>query len=479
MHRKFLSLLSVLFAIVSTSLAQQASVFTGSWEGVLNFGGTNLRIVFHIKDDGNGGLVTTADSPDQSAFGIPCDSTAAGNNEVSIFMNALQAKYTGKLSGDVTLDGIFTQGGSGVALQLKKAGVPDQPAAPIRPQAPVGPFPYKSEDVEYKGGDNSATMAATISIPEGKGPFPAVLLITGSGPQNRDEEVMGHKPFAVLADYLTRRGLVVLRADDRGIGKSKGNYATATSADFANDARAGIDFLLTRPEVDRRKIGMIGHSEGGMIAPMVASSRKDISFLVLLAGPGVKIKELMAEQNAAILRTSGVGKAAADAYLAFYKAVIDAMLQSADTAAANEAGKKVLHHWISNTPDSLVRQLGMRDNDAQLKVVSALAQQVTTPWFRYFLNFDPQPHLQKLNAKVLALNGDRDIQVISRQNLDGIEASLKKSRSKKYEIKELPGLNHLFQTCTRCTIAEYGELEETFSTTALDYIGRWLDKNVK
>lgn len=479
MHHKLFSLVAFLFLVAHTGLTQPAADFTGTWEGTLDLGGTNLRVVFHIKDNGKGGLVTTADSPDQSAFGIPCDSTAASNNEVFIFMSALQANYAGKLVNDTTLDGVLTQAGTELALLLKKAGNLNKPSGRKRPQTPLAPFPYRSEDVTYDSKDNSVKLAATISIPDGKGPFPAVLLITGSGPQNRDEEIMGHKPFAVLADHLVRRGFVVLRADDRGIGKSTGNFATATSADFADDAGAGIDYLLTRPEVNKKRIGMMGHSEGGMIAPMVATARKDIDFVVLLAAPGVKITELMAEQNAAIMRSSDMSQEAVSAYLQFYKEVIGAMLQSTDTTAAYEAGKKVLKSWESKTPDKLVIQLGIKDSAVQHKMLSAMAQQVTTPWFRYFLNFDPQPYLQKLKAKVLALNGSKDIQVISSQNLQGIDQALKKAKPKAYEIKELPGLNHLFQTCEKCTVSEYAELEETFSPLALDYIGNWLDKNVK
>jgi pimeloyl-ACP methyl ester carboxylesterase len=322
-------------------------------------------------------------------------------------------------------------------------------------------------------------MGATITIPEGKGPFPAALLITGSGPQNRDEEIMGHKTFAVLADHLTRKGFIVLRVDDRGVGKSTGNFANATSADFANDVSSGIDYLLTRPEVNKKKIGLIGHSEGGMIAPMLATQRKDIDFIVLLAGPGVKIIDLMTEQNAAVLRSVNMSKEAIEAYLPFYKEAISQIISAPDTATAYKAADALLKKWIAKTNEEIVTQLGMKDRSAQQSKLSTLSKQLSTPWFKYFLTFDPQPYLQKLQCKVLAINGGKDIQVIASQNLPGIETSLKKSKSKVYDIKELSGLNHLFQTCHKCTLQEYGELEETFSPVALQLVGDWMIKNVK
>ncbi len=480
MLRSIFPIFAFLLFMPAIGGAQSSRDFKGTWEGVLNISGTNLRIVFHVKDNGQGRLVSTADSPDQSAFGIPCDSTSANNQEIFISMKALQASFSGTLVNDTTIDGEFRQGPAGFPVQLKKATLaPEKPVARVRPQNPKAPFPYKSEDVFYDSKTPGVKLAATITIPEGKGPFPSILLISGSGPQNRDEELLGHKPFAVLADYLSRRGYIVLRVDDRGIGKSTGDFATATSADFASDANGGIDYLLTRPEVNKKKIGIMGHSEGGMIAPMVAASRKDIDFIVMLAGPGVKVIDLMAEQNAAVLRSAGVSDAASTAYTDFYRDVVKAILSSPDTTAAVEAGRKVLQNWVSKTADTLVAQLGISDANVQQKMVSDMVQRISTPWFRYFFNYDPQPNLQKLKCKVLAINGSRDVQVVSQQNLTGIEQAFKKSKLKNYEIKEIPGLNHLFQTCNKCTLQEYEELDETFSPIALEIIGNWLDKNVK
>jgi pimeloyl-ACP methyl ester carboxylesterase len=475
---KIRNLLFALFFLGSTTgiAAQPVNKFTGIWEGKLNLG-VELRIVFHIKEDGKGGLLSTADSPDQAAYGLKCDSTSLNADAITIEMHDLKASFTGKLLNDSTIVGVFTQLAD-VPLILKKVDKPSE-LKRNRPQTPQPPFPYKSEDLEYDNADKSLHYGATITIPEGNGPFPAAVMITGSGAQNRDEEIMGHKLFAVIADYLTRKGFIILRVDDRGVGKSSGKFSEATSADFAKDVNAGVDYLLSRPEVDRKKLGLIGHSEGGMIAPMVATQRQDINFIVLLAGPGVKITELMAGQNAAVLRSAGISQKAVEAYIPLYKEMTRQIIRASDTMIALAAVKKTMSDWITHTDAALVKELDMQDAGKRDAIAVNLVQAMSSPWYKYFLSFDPEVYLEKLKCRVLAINGDKDIQVISGQNLSGIEASLKKSKVNHYTIKEIPGLNHLFQSCKKCTVQEYGELEETFSPIALQIIGEWLEKNVK
>jgi pimeloyl-ACP methyl ester carboxylesterase len=463
--------LTFLFSISCT--AQPLNKYTGIWEGRLNLG-VEVRIVFHINDDGNGGLKSSADSPDQSAYGLKCDTTFLSGEDLIIKMKALMASFTGKLIDESTIKGTFIQG-SALPLTLKKV---EKVSERIRPQTPKPPFPYKSEDIIYTNADKTLSYGATITIPEGTGPFPAAVLITGSGAQNRDEDILGHKLFAVIADYLTRNGFIILRVDDRGMGKSTGKFSEATSADFANDVSAGVDYLLSRPEVNKMKLGLIGHSEGGMIAPMVAVQRKDINFIVLLAGPGVKIIDLMTEQGGAVIRSSGASEKAVDAYKPLYNAMATAIVNAPDTTAAMVSVKKMMNDWAEKTNKTLLRELGLKDEKSQNDIALSLIRTMSSKWFKYFLSFDPQLWLEKLNCKVFALNGDKDIQVISRQNLPGIEEALKKSKSPSYEIKELPGLNHLFQKCKKCTVEEYGELEETFSPAALKIMVDWLIKNV-
>lgn len=464
---------SLIFSLAAS--AQSLANYQGSWQGTLNVAG-GLKIVFHIKDNGNNGLTATADSPDQSAFGLKCDTTWVAAGLLTIEMRQMNASFTAKLVGDSALDGTFKQGAE-LPLVLKRAG-----AAPVvrkRPQEPQPPFPYKSEEVEYDNTSLGLHYGATITIPPGKGPFPAVLLITGSGPQNRDEEITGHKPFAVLADALTRNGFVVLRVDDRGIGKSSGQFKDATSADFADDARTSLQYLLSRPEVNKKKTGLIGHSEGGMIAPMVAASSKDVDFIVLLAGPGIRIDSLMAEQNAAILRQAGITTHAIDAYITMYKSACKAILSTNDSTATPIKVKGLIDQWAKNTDPAILTELGLNAAESHEKIANGMVKELQGKWYRYFLAFDPAPYLKALHCKVLALNGGKDIQVVASSNLTGIESALKKSKSKIYTVKELPGLNHLFQTCKACTVAEYGQLEETFSPVALEEINNWLNKNVK
>lgn len=475
MNNKRSGILSLLFclAIALPGLSQDKK-FTGTWQGTLHLG-VDLLVVFHINSDGKGGFLTTADSPDQGAFGIKCDTTVIHNNEVSIDMKSLMASFKGTLLNDSTIDGFFKQQAS-LPLVLKKS---DKIVLRNRPQTPVPPFPYRSEDVEYSNADHSLKYGGTITTPEGKGTFPAMVLITGSGAQDRDETILGHKLFAVLADRLTREGFIVLRTDDRGVGKSSGSTSTSTSEDFANDVNNSLDYLLTRPEVDKNKLGLLGHSEGGMIAPIVATKRKDINFIILLAAPGVQIVDLMAEQNAAIAKSNGMSEAAVKEIIPLFTSAVRAIMNAHDTATAVKEVSDAIENWAAKQTAAVLSELDFDSKEKRSLYSSNMIKEFNSPWFHYFMTFDPAVYLEKTNSKVLALNGDKDVQVISSQNLPGIEAALKKNKNKNYEIKELPGLNHLFQECKTCTTNEYGEIEQTISPTVLDLISQWLKRNVK
>lgn len=471
---KKMYLLVSLLVTFSFAMAQTEQRFAGTWEGKLNVG-VVLRVVIHLKPLANGGMAAILDSPDQGTFGLVADTVTVFTENLQVKINRINAAYTGKLINDSTIHGVFTQGAD-LPLQLKKV---DTVYGVKRPQTPQPPFSYKAEDVEYNSADGSLHYSGTLTVPFGNGPFPAALLITGSGPQDRNETLMGHQLFGVLADALTKNGFAVLRVDDRGIGKSTGIFSKATSADFANDVNTSFDYLLGRPEINKKKAGLIGHSEGGMIAPMVAANRKDIHFVVLLAAPGIKISELMKEQAKAVILSAGVSPSAADQYMRFYSSLMNIALTASDSTTARTAASSALQQWLLSADSLTLKEMGLDNAKNQQDVTSNLVQQFSTPWFKYFLAFDPQPYLQKMKTKVLAVNGDKDIQVIAASNLAGIEASLKKGKTKKYTIKSLPNLNHLFQQCTTCTLGEYGELEETFSPAALNEINDWLNKNVK
>ncbi|MEP6616324.1 MAG: alpha/beta hydrolase [Ginsengibacter sp.] len=464
-----------LFFCVPPCVFAQPVKLKGTWEGKIN-AGVDLRVVFHFAIDSTGNLSGTTDSPDQGVKGVACSDINVAEDSVHLAVKAFGATYNGKLINDTTITGQLTQGRS-IDLILKKVL---KVSTYNRPQTPSPPFSYTSEEVEFENVDSSLHYGATLTIPPGKGPFPAVLLITGSGAQNRDEEILEHKPFLVIADALTKRGILVMRVDDRGVGKSSGSFKNASSADFAADVNTSLNYLISRPETDHKHLGMIGHSEGGMIAPMVAVKRKDINFIILLAGPGEKGLKLMEEQNVALLRSAGFSQEAAEDYRSLYHSLATGILKSKNNDEAKKNAYAAVDDWKKITPEKIVvTTTGIHDDSTEKKFVDLTTEAFNSAWFRYFLQFDPTQYLSKLTCKVLALNGEKDVQVQSSTNLAGIRSALAKSKSLAYEAKEIPGLNHLFQHCKRCTVAEYGQLEETFAPEVLHLIGDWILKNVK
>lgn len=466
--------LALLLSAITLHASAQNKL-AGNWQGSISAGGKTVRIVMHVTEAG-GKLSATMDSPDQGVTGIPCAGIKLSADTVRVDMSNIGVTYDGLLKDDNNITGAWHQGGGVIPLDLAKT---DKPAEMSRPQTPKPPFDYQSEDVTFSNKDKSIQYGATITMPKDGAKHPAVLLISGSGPQNRDEELLGHKPFAVIADYLTKKGYIVLRVDDRGVGQTTGDRKKSTSADFAQDANAAIDYLLTRKEVNTRKIGMLGHSEGGLIAPMVATQRKDINFIILMAGPGIKIQQLMEEQNAAMLKTSGVTDTVIKEYIKLYHDLTGAIMTSATGVDAKNKMITILNSWKATASADAMAFTGLNGQDRNAEFIDGFMEIYHDTWFNYFLKVDPQPNLQKLSCKVLAINGDKDVQVVSKSNLEGIRQMLAKSKTKNYEVKELPGLNHLFQTCKTCSAQEYGALEETIAPAALQAMGDWMDKNVK
>ena len=325
------------------------------------------------------------------------------------------------------------------------------PAAPRRPQNPTKPYPYREVDLIYESPAAGIKIGATLTMPNGRGPFPAIVLITGSGQQDRDESVLGHKPFLVLADHLTRKGFAVLRSDDRGIGKSGGRFVTSIDADFANDTEAAIAYLQTRSEIDPHRIGLIGHSGGGIIAPMVAARHRDVAFVVLMAGSGVRGDQVIVEQVIAAAEAEGISHAAAIEEGRTQRRVEDLILQGYDDAALKEKLRPIL---------------GAKTD--------AVVPQFTTPWHREFLSYDPAPALRNVSCPVLAMIGQKDVQVLPNLNLPAIRKALQEGGNKRFEVVEMPGLNHLFQTARTGAVSEYGKIEETISPLALEKIAGWI-----
>ncbi|HET7897091.1 MAG TPA: alpha/beta fold hydrolase, partial [Flavisolibacter sp.] len=354
---KKIFLLLIAFSLARFAQAQQN--LAGTWAGKLTVPSGSLRLIIHVTKTGET-YMATLDSPDQGARGIPFSRANVSGDSVLFELDMARANYSGVITSDSTISGRWTQGMS-LPLDLKKVPEGQTEAKVNRPQTPKPPFPYNSKDVMYSNSDSSIQFGATITSPQGNGPFPAVLLITGSGPQNRDEELFGHKPFAVIADALTRKGFLVLRVDDRGVGQTTGDFSTATSRDFADDAVAGLNYLLSLPEVDKSRVGLLGHSEGGMIAEMVAAERKDLNFVILLAAPGIKIIDLMADQNQAVLQSNGATKEMAGAYAALYKPLAVLLANANDESTAKKAAQEVVDAWIKQTPkETVVATTGIR-----------------------------------------------------------------------------------------------------------------------
>jgi fermentation-respiration switch protein FrsA (DUF1100 family) len=429
----------------------------GTWMGTLDLGTAKLRVVFHIINTEDG-LIATMDSPDQGAKGMPTTSVTRDGMNLKIEAKSISAVFEGKIAADLaSIDGTFTQMGAPHPLLLKR--VKDQAELELkRPQNPVKPYPYREEEVTYENKVENVTLAATLTLPQGKGPFPGVVLITGSGPQDRDETLLGHKPFLVLSDYLTRHGIAVLRADDRGTGKSTGVFANATTADFATDTEAGIAYLKTRPEVDPHKIGLVGQSEGGVIAPMIAARNKDIAFIVMMAGTGVPGDQILPAQSEAIEIASG---------------------KSPEEAAKDAAKEREMLTLVETEKDPSTLEKDLKEKmtgEVPEAQIGMQIKQLTSPWFRYFLTYDPATALRKVTCPVLAINGSLDKQVLADQNLPAIHKALQEAGNKHAEIDELPGLNHLFQTAKNGAPSEYAQIEETMSPLALEKIAAWINK---
>lgn len=441
----------------------QAGSPEGIWQGTIQ---NMLRLVLHVRRDSTGALTGTLDSPDQGAMGLAIDTLAFHGDSLRFVMRRLQAMYLGRMSGDgQSLTGQWSQAGFAVPLDLKRSE-----SAPVmaRPQEPKPPFPYRADTVRFANTRDRVSLAGTLTLPREGGPFPAVLLITGSGPEDRDESVFGHKPFLVLADHLTRKGVAVLRVDDRGVGASSGTQRDATSEDFANDVLAGVEFLKTRREIDRRRIGLVGHSEGGLIGPLAAVRSKDVAFLVLLAGPGLPGDSLLLLQNAALLRAAGAGDDLIAKQVASMRRVLSAVKAGADSAAILGALRDMVEAQLENVPPEMRGQYGSVDS-----LAAGAARIYLMPWMRYFVATDPRPALAKLRVPVLAITGEKDVQVTP-ENVTAMRETFAKAGHRAATVKLLPGLNHLFQRCTACTVAEYSRIEETMDAAALDETSGWI-----
>lgn len=468
--RTVLSLLTCFFLMTAT-MAQDAKLDTlvGNWEGILQVATQKLRIAFTLKKDDKGSLTGSMISIDQGNVTLPLDKITLTEGEAKFTITKAAITYRAKLNeqGD-ELTGHWLQGRGKYPLNVKKV---KEVSSLKRPQEPKPPFPYKEEEVSYENAAAKVKLAGTFTIPQGKGPFPAVLLITGSGAQDRNETLLGHKPFLVLADALTRRGIAVLRVDDRGTDKSTGDFAKATSFDFADDAMAGVQFLKTRPEVDVKHIGLMGHSEGGIIAPLVASRSKDVAFIVLLAGTGLTGEEIVCLQGKLINMAEGAKTEEAARGEAIQRklfALVKAEPGGPElTKKLNELLKAEVEKLNPEEKKSLDKTGGINAAKAQLGMLSS-------PWFKTFIIHDPAPVLKKVKCPVLAVNGELDLQVPYKENLEAIRQALTEGGNPDFTIKSFPQLNHLFQKCKTGSPTEYVNIEETLNAEVLQVVGDWI-----
>jgi len=338
----------------------------------------------------------------------------------------------------------------------------------------VKPYPYYSEDITFQNVKANISLTGALTLPEKEGSFPVVIMISGSGPQNRDEELLGHKPFLVISDHLTKNGIGVLRFDDRGVGKSEGEFKTSTSADFATDVESAVAYLKTRKEIDKKKIGLMGHSEGGLIAPMVASQSEDVSFIVLLAGTGLRGDSIVLLQQALIAKADGASDSDIEETTDAFTKAVDIVMKSDDDQKLKTDLTNFINKLIEDDPSAEIPSGMTRE-----EFVSAQVNEISSPWMKYFLKLDPAIALEKVKCPVLAINGEKDLQVPPRENLEAIKKALVKGGNEKVTTVELPNLNHLFQECETGSPKEYANIEQTFSPTALNIILDWIKAQTK
>lgn len=448
-----------------------AQDITGAWYGILSVQGMQIPLTFNITKNADA-LSSTVDSPDQKVTGIPVATTGFKDSVISFIMTDMGAEYNGKLNNKNIFVGNFIQRGQTFSMNLSR----EKAENPVinRPQEPLPPYAYYTEDVKFKNEKEKVTLAGTLTLPKKEGKFPIVILISGSGPQNRNEELMGHKPFLVLADYLTKNGIGVLRYDDRGTNESEGNFSACTSQNFANDVDAAIKYLLTRKEIDKKKIGLIGHSEGGLIAPMVASKNKNVAYIVLLAGPGMSGGDILLLQQELIGRANGVK----EEDLAETKSMNAAAYQIISKSKDATEAKKQLVDYYKKAIEALPEDKRPTQQEAE-EGISTQISAITGTWMYFFIKHDPYPNLKNVKCPVLALNGEKDLQVPPKENLEALKKGIELGKNKNVTTKQLANMNHLFQECKTGSPSEYATIEQTMSPIALNEISTWILTLVK
>lgn len=440
---------------------------TGIWQGLLQTGVVGLRFVLEIRKAPGGGYQASGDSPDQGAFDIKAAGVQVRGERIEVSFPSLRGRFEGRFASNGNLlQGRWEQGDRTLALILRRTNRrPDRD----RPQNPRPPFPYRQLEVTFTNTNAAIALAGTLTIPRGKGPFPAAVLISGSGAQDRDETLMGHKPFLVLADHLTRRGIAVLRYDDRGFGKSGGSFAGATTRDFADDAEAALAFLGGRREIDAHSIGLIGHSEGGIVAPMVAARNAGVAFIVMLAGSGLPGEDILIKQGELIAWAEGASVLQIEENRSLQRQLFALLKQEKDEQQLRRRALGILQDRVSQVSREDRQKLGITRRSLQAQV-----DRLLSPWMRFFIAYDPRPALRRVRCPVLALIGANDLQVSARENLAAIRTALQAGGNRDYTVRKLPGLNHLFQHSKSGALSEYSRIEETMAPSILRLVSDWI-----
>ncbi|MFT5301337.1 MAG: pimeloyl-ACP methyl ester carboxylesterase [Mariniblastus sp.] len=447
-----------------------------AWVGKVNMGLMKPVMQFRVVEFEDGKTQAFFDSVTEGATDFEATWSIDGD-QLKFDVAKIKLKYRGTLDAKQnSAKGIWSQGGRDLELTLKKQATAysDSNQWENRPQRPQGPYPYTSQEVTIENKADDLTLAGTLTLPNQPGRHPVVVLISGSGPQDRDESLMEHKPFLVLADYLSRRGIAVLRYDDRGTAGSTGSFGAATTEDFAKDASAAVEFLKQHDRINPEEIGLVGHSEGGLIAPMVVGLRDDISLVVLLAATGVDGVDISISQTEAMSRAAGVNEDEIALALRLNRAVLAVVATGVGGDELSQAVDKALAGVIETIPES-----------EREEVTKVLAQEVESqkasferPWLRFFLTYDPRPALSKIDCPVLAIIGSKDTQVLPDLNMPEIKKALEKGGNQDFEMIEVPGLNHLFQACETGAMGEYRTIAETFNPKALKHVGDWISQRV-
>jgi alpha/beta superfamily hydrolase len=474
-------ILFIVFLLLSVSQVLFGQGYSGNWDVRFTANKRRLNFVLHIKERVDGQYSVTLDVPFQKAFNLPATEVQSDDKSMIVLFKAFALRITLFPDDAKHLKGTWNQGGPNIPFDAKKISEVTETKRPTRTQTPVPPFPYNSEDIEYDNLDKTIHFGATFSYPKDSDKrrrYPTVLLITGSGGQDRDETMFEHKPFAVLADYLTRNGFAVLRVDDREVGKTTGSFLSSTTEDFKNDAVASLEYLKKREEVDTMQLGLLGHSEGGLIAAMIASERKDIAYVVLLGSPVVDPIDLIQAQTTSRLVSQGVSEEKALEFQPFMKKMVMLLTATSDTIEAYKKVESAFIEWQSQVSKSTVKSTtGINDEKSMQRYIRQGVIAWNLPWNKYYMSLHPRNYYKNMSTKVLALYGEKDIQVDPVANVQLLEKLTSNQTSKSLEVKVIPKLNHLFQHCRKCNLAEYAEIEETISPEVLSTIVNWLKIN--